>query len=549
MMLKNNTIIISLLIISVIFSGGTKAENNNDEVVREQLYLDAARNAAKAGDNKEALQRFEKYLLINPNDGQAAFETIGILSQMGREEEAHQTCKVAIANLTRLHESDQSNAEVILQLARLESWLLRYDKAAIWYDKYVALKPNDKMARIGQARLAGWDLRYDTAEKYYKKIIEDFPEDEAVSLEMRAKTNNWLGRNIKASEYYEQAIEHTPDEVELTFDLGQIYDRRKMYAKASEQYQRTLEIAPSHNMAAQTMIAEKWRQKQYIRSNNSYLKKKGRDGKIDIESYTTEMVYSPFRKLQDAEWLYRAAETKLSVSGRSLSRTDAGISVKKYFEDSLVLKLNTLFSNYSQRPHHTFQFDGLAERSFGDLFTAAVTAGQQDIVENIDTLNNGISRFYVGSRISAHPFKHASFFGDFKRFWYSDHNHAYEYDLRGEYKILQYPTILKVIGKFYKFDTSTEKSIYWTPNVYWNKSIGLGWYHYIDQQHYEGSEDLYYYIEGYLSTDNDGEEGQEVKTGIVYNSNQQFSMGVEYTAFISDVYDQSHATAFIRYRF
>ena len=540
---KHNIVALMLLILSSFSYTHLIAKNDHGE-----MLLQAARNAAKLGNDITAIERFEEYISINRDNGQAVLEMAGILTKIDQKSRAEQICQASVDSLTKLYNSEPNNTQAILDLAHLKRWMGQYDKASVWYQKYLTKKPDDKLTRLEQARLAGWNLEYDKAERYYKKLVKDFPEEVGFKMEMFAKTNNWLGWNIKASEYYKKALEYAPDDVELLFDLGQVYDRRMLYSKAYNQYERVLEIAPSHSMADQTRISEESRQKQYLQSNHLYLKKKGRGNEVDLELYRTDIMYSPIRGFADAEWQFGTGWSNLSVSGHSVTVNHAMISMDKIYDNSLRVKLNTEFSNYNQRPHQTFQFDSTTSYRFNDIIETFLITGQEDVIDNINTLNNGLSRYYVGPGLFINPFRNTSVFLYGKRFWYNDHNRAYEYDLRAEHKILKYPRILKIIGKFYKFDTSIDKGSYWTPNSYWRKSIGLGWYHYLDKQHYEGSENLYYFLEGHLSVDNESEEGQEIKTGIVYDSNRQLSFGIEYSAFVSDVYDQSQATAFIRYR-
>ncbi len=127
-------------------------------------------------------------------------------------------------------------------------------------------------------------------------------------------------------------------------------------------------------------------------------------------------------------------------------------------------------------------------------------------------------------------------------------NRGNEYDLRAYYMLSKYPRILRLIGRFYGFDTSSNKDGYWTPDNYRQNSLGLSWYHYLGRQHFEGAEKLYYFLEGSMSIDSDDEPGAGFKAGIVYDSNKQWKMGIEFGMTDSDVYEEKRGMAFVRYR-
>jgi len=64
----------------------------------------------------------------------------------------------------------------------------------------------------------------------------------------------------------------------------------------------------------------------------------------------------------------------------------------------------------------------------------------------------------------------------------------------------------------------------------------------------EEAEKLYYFLEGFMSVDSDDEPGAGFKACIVYDSNKQWKMGIEFGMTDSDVYKERKGMAFIRYR-
>lgn len=516
---------------------------------RKILLLQAARNSVRAENYEPAVQRFTDYLLLEPADGQVALELAVLLYQLDRKDEAIEICKDAIEQLTVLYQNDSGNAEVLLQQAHLTRWVRDLKQAEKWYQRYLALKPYDKQVRLEQARLAGWDLRYDDALSYYRKMVGDFPEEPRYELEMKAKHNNWLGRPTKASKYYIKALELEPNEPELVFDLGQMYSRRGFSLRAEDQYRRTLALVSNHSMAPTALLAEQWRRRQYAKVEQSYVSKEGRDDEVGIEWWRTDLTYSPDREAEATDWQIGIGESFFSFKKHSsMKAAHVNLGLDKRYENTMRFFGDVEFTTYDRRPHQSLQFAGDISYRVDDITEVALIAGRQDVLESFNTLDIDLSRYYLGARIVIEPFNHTELLAQAKQFRYSDDNRGSEYDLRAYYMLSKYPRILRLVGRVYGFDTSSPKDKYWTPSNYSQSSWGLSWYHYLGRQHFEGAEKLYYFIEGFMSIDSDDEPGTEFKTGIVYDSNRQWKIGIEFGMTDSDVYEGQRGMAFVRRR-
>ncbi len=511
--------------------------------------LQAARNSVRAENYDPAVQRFKEYLALEPADGQVALELAVLLYQLGKKDAAIEICNGAIEQLTVLYEDDPGNTEILLQQAHLTRWIRDFKQADLWYKRYLAIKPHDKQARLEQARLAGWDLRYDDAIDYYREMVGDFPQDLRYELEMKAKHNNWLNRPTKASEYYIEALQLEPNEPELVFDLGQMYSRRGFSLRAENQYQRTLDLVNNHSMAPTALLAEQWRQRQYGRLGQSYVRKEGRDNDVDIGWWRTDLVYSPDREKEATDWQIGIGESFFFFKKHSsMKASHVNIGLDKRYENTMRILGDVDFTAYDKRPHQSLQFAGDISYRVDDITEVAIIAGRQDVLESFNTLDIDLSRYYLGARIVMEPFNHTELSAQARQFWYSDDNRGGEYDLRAYYMLSKYPRILRLVGRVYGFDTTSQKDKYWTPDNYSQSSLGLSWYRYLGRQHFEGAEKLYYFLEGSMSIDSDDEPGTEFKAGIVYDSNKQWKMGIEFGMTDSDVYKEKRGMAFVRYR-
>ena len=551
-----STITVKLILMAAIpllLTADLKAQTDgsNIQMSRKALLLQVARNSVGAENFEAATQRFYDYLKQEPTDGRVALELAVLLYQIGKKDEAIGLCKETIGLLTEVYDNDPSNTDIMLQQAHLTRWIRDFWQADTWYKRYLEIKPDDKQVRLEQARLAGWDMRYDNAIDYYSQMVEDFPKEKRYELEMKAKHNNWLGRPTKASRYYIETLAIEPNEPEMMFDLGQMYSRRGFALRAQEQYRRILDLVDNHSMAPAALLAEQWRRRQYAKVKQSYVSKKGRGSEVGIKWWRTDLTYAPDwdDEAEATEWLVGIGRTFFSFDKHSSTKADhVNVALDKRYDNTFRILGKAELSWYDRRPDRTFQFAGDFSYRIGDVTEIAFIVGQEDVLESFDTLDIELSRYYHGGRIVLEPFDHTEVSAQIKKYYYSDKNRGTEYDLRVNHILTKYPKILRLTGRLYGFDVAEEKEKYWTPSNYSQAGWGLSWYHYFGTQHFEEAEKLYYFLEGFMTLDNAGEPGTDFKAGIMYDSNRQWSWGVEYGMSNSDVYEATKGMAFIRYR-
>ncbi len=85
--------------------------------------------------------------------------------------------------LDALKETNPTNADEMLSLAKAYVGLGDYDNAIALYERYLKVRPDDTDARIQYARVLSWDRRYPAAERQYEKLIAQYPDRADLKLE------------------------------------------------------------------------------------------------------------------------------------------------------------------------------------------------------------------------------------------------------------------------------------------------------------------------------------------------------------------------------
>ncbi len=513
---------------------------------RDVILLQAARNAVRNSDIQLAFKRYKSYLTLKPSDAKVIIEASSVLRQNDMALEADMLCRAHLKYILQDYNDKGGDDCLALEIARIYVFINDFSQALHWYDLYCSVNHGDEQARLEQARLAGWNLEYSRASAYYLDMFNYF-NDLVYKTELLAKKNNWIGRYILAARYYEELLDDKPDDVELLYDLAQIYDRLGVNHKAEALYSEIVSDHPWHIQASKALIAEAFRKKQSASFYSVYSDDSGRNGDVDIRRFSSRISYSPQRELADRKWQFALATDRLSLNDIDTTKNSASISMSDMLADDLNLNIDLGFNDYSVSSFDSFEISSELEKKF-EYFNASVLAGKQDYITNSLTYFDKTDRKYIGAEFYTRPFFYTSLGFTAKHYWVSDGNRSAEYDIRAEYELLKYPTILKTIFDSYFYQTREFDTKYWSPDYYNSNSIGLGWYHYLDNENFEGSVNFYYYLEGYIGLDNDREGINTAKAGIVYETNKNIDLGVEYFISSSDVYDSMHLSTYLLIR-
>ena len=251
-------------------------------------YVTSAKVYIQEGYNDKAKEQLTNGLKQNPGDAQAHY-ILGTLYAQDKDYEEMITEFDATQALTKKYDDDihalkdkhfdnQYNASVehfnnkrieqaikTMKIAVLidptdqEGWTLlgksyvrnqEYDKAIDVIQKAIELDPNFENI---EDRVLLMDVYYNT-KKYDEALncaMEILRVDETNKDAVRkaAFCYNELGQSEKAMQYYRELLKNNPDDSDLIYNFGLLYEKRENYQEAVTQFVRAIEINPTDNEA------------------------------------------------------------------------------------------------------------------------------------------------------------------------------------------------------------------------------------------------------------------------------------------------------------
>ena len=477
----------------------------------------------------------------------------GLRYQYAKLLATHNDYDMACEQFLALQENDPTDVRCIRWLAQVNSWRHEYDESLRWYDAYIRERPLDFDRRREVARMYGWALRPREANEAYQKLCEDYPEDDEILCEWKAKRNNWLGRKRTAISFYRELAERRPDDSEILFDLGQMYSQLNLSTPAEEAYQKLLIYAPEHNRAQFARESEQWRRKQSVRLKQSYIHQKGSGddfGNYEIMMFRTDAAYAPVRLSEAMDLSVGLGNTVFNFTEHSGSVAEhLTLQVNKYFEQGITTYLDGELSTYSENRHETAQFEAGGAYRFVDRFDVAIFGGREDVLQNFNTLENNRGRYFTGGRFAWDISQCIDISSQVKKHWYDDGNNGTEDYTTIGYKLSLYPKILKFVVETYGYDVHARRDEYWSPHDYRKYTGGVVWRHYLGKEHYSGAPKLFYEIALRESIDSDSVDFIEPGFEFGWDDQRRWNIGFEIRPAQSKVFEEEQAGIFCNIRF
>lgn len=131
-------------------------------------------------------------------------------------------------------EKDRNNKDAKLWLARLLSWQKEYDPALNLYTELIDANSNWITARREKARVLGWARRYEEAIAEYRQAVKADESIPATKYEMLSKYNFYNQFDKTAIENYKCWLDEEPNNLEASYDLGQLYARQMQWENAKK---------------------------------------------------------------------------------------------------------------------------------------------------------------------------------------------------------------------------------------------------------------------------------------------------------------------------
>ncbi len=232
--------------------------------------LNLGRAAARAEHYERAQSALEAALKVRPGDVDALFE-------LGLAHAARQNSSRAVFLLAQARQRAPRRPDILLALARASEDAEYYGDAALAFDEYLELQPDDDTARRDRARVcARTETRREEGLRELAWYIAKYPDDARAHYDLahlvweaepadaldqlaaavrldpefaaahvsRAWLLHRLGRSEEAVEHLEMALRVRPGDVRALDQLGLAYLALDKPAEAEKALRRALEISP-----------------------------------------------------------------------------------------------------------------------------------------------------------------------------------------------------------------------------------------------------------------------------------------------------------------
>ena len=289
--------------------------------VREALVFLWGDNYYKLERYEEAEPKFRELLNDYPDSqfAENAYYSLGTLNyELKQYELARGAFKMVLDKFPNSQLLDSSQFSIAMCFFDEDN----YDQAHLEFEKVVS----ENQILLAQARYYdGLSLlrmsRNQEALTVYQKFIADFPDSRfipAAYFDM-GTIHAKLKEYDEATRNYEQAIQHTKDEVtksEIQFQIGNNYFDQEDYQSAVTGYQKLMDEYPEsvHIPESRFMIAESyWQLKDYENALASYMDVLDKDPEGDNIAVATNKVgechYQMDEKEMALEWYQRVIDT------------------------------------------------------------------------------------------------------------------------------------------------------------------------------------------------------------------------------------------------
>ncbi len=156
--------------------------------------------------------------------------------------------RAIVCALAALELDPSLEGEAALLLANQYTWSDRPREAIPWYEKHLALHPDDLEARRGLARAYSWDDRVEDAGREYAALAQENPQD-VEALTGIARMEAWRGNDSAAASRAEEILALDPGNTEAKRILANAQNRRGRHREAERLYDELLAADPSDEEA------------------------------------------------------------------------------------------------------------------------------------------------------------------------------------------------------------------------------------------------------------------------------------------------------------
>ncbi|MBN1787665.1 MAG: tetratricopeptide repeat protein [Sedimentisphaerales bacterium] len=459
------------------------------------------------------------------------------------------------ANLCRqILENDKNNKEAKLWLARLLSWQKEYDSALSLYTELIDADPNQITIRREKARALGWARRYEEAIAEYKKAVEADKSIPATKFEMLSKYHFYNQFDKTAIKNYKRWLDEEPNNLEASYDLGQLYARAMQWDNAKKMYQLTLDNDSAHFRAKQAL------EKIDIYSKMTRLKTGFEYLEADSSGRTMDKRYwDVFASIK------KPLNEKTSITIRQDNIWRSFQNYKQVYQQQFSIAMD-----YSQRPDfwaganytrsvypkekgliHTF--GGYFNFMPADGLTVGFAGQREQIADNSRTFLNKLYRDNYKVRIDYKPTRKLLLGSDYTFSPYSDGNRKNAYSLDVGYYLTTEPKSLKISYLYEQYSFEEENIDYFSPDSFHHNNIALEWRQFLNKDEiFWGANDTYYTLRYETIFDIHQQVGHKIYFDFHHDWNNNCSSYIEFSKIIyehEDVYSENRLMLYTSFYF
>lgn len=457
----------------------------------------------------------------------------------------------AIARYRLAIERDPAQWDAVEELGSLLLAIGRTGEAIQQFEAATTLAPDNLTVWRTRARAYGWVFAYEQALDTFDTIVERFPGDAATALERDGKRALWLGQLRPAQVAFERLAGLEPNNTEALFDLAQIAAQRERPRQAQALYRRLLAAAPEHRQAALGLQLDARLQQPSLTLDYAFIDQQGYDGKRSIR------------------YGLGSAEGRVRISDAVSARFGYQNAQFQFGRDSLLAHTSTLGFGYN--PNGFLQLTGFVSGLHYDRvdrnrinlgigvsyetlsgLTLRADFERKDLWENRTTVLDGIvahrlstsARGVVGRRLEW------TVQGDVTD--YSDNNTRIGGEFLTAYRLLWFPTSLRLIYRVNAFGFQRERA-YFSPSAYATNTLAVEWQHWLGYPTHsdylaEAPRNTYSIYYG-IAIDSNGIPFNEWRGRAAYALAPQLDAGLSLKTIRSTVYNEWGAQGSIRYTF
>jgi len=246
----------------------------------------------------QAIEECEKYLAKSPFD-------VKMLMRLGDAAAKAGYTQRAIANFEQAAEIDRKNVDAFKSLGRLYNGLEDYQKASSYYDRVLAISPND-----GEALRARKNIAASTTVSKIGKMGDSYRDKirdagKAAKMEMEGHIIR-TEKDVKAAINQKlDDIQQNPGESKHYRDLGDLYVKVKDFGQAAQAYEQALKTNPGDFFAMEKLGDLQLRQfdEKITAASNAYRTAPTPENKVVLDEVRAEKL-----KFSIDEWGRRVQE-------------------------------------------------------------------------------------------------------------------------------------------------------------------------------------------------------------------------------------------------